>query len=78
MLVSTLREFEQRYIWERDYSGQPLWLRAVVHVSRTLILLIRDFFDGDLNLRAMSLVYTTLLSLVPLLALSFSILKGFG
>jgi len=34
--------------------------------------------DGQLNFRAMSLVYTTLLSLVPLLAVSFSVLKGFG
>jgi len=38
----------------------------------------RDLTDGQLTLRAMSLVYTTLLSLVPLLAISFSILKGFG
>lgn len=33
---------------------------------------------GQLTLRAMSLVYTTLLSIVPMLALSFSVLKGFG
>ena len=31
-----------------------------------------------LTLQAMSLVYTTLLSLVPLIAVSFSVLKGFG
>lgn len=34
--------------------------------------------QGQLTLRAMSLVYTTLLSMVPLLALSFSVLKAFG
>lgn len=39
---------------------------------------VRDLMEGQLTLRAMSLVYTTLLSLVPLLAISFSILKGFG
>jgi membrane protein len=39
-----------------------------------LQVLVRDLASGDLNLRAMSLVYTTLLSMVPLLALSFSIL----
>jgi membrane protein len=41
-------------------------------------VVIRDLADGQLTLRAMSLVYTTLLSLVPLLAVSFSVLKGFG
>ena len=34
--------------------------------------------DGQLNLRAMSLVFTTILSIVPLLAVSFSVLKAFG
>jgi len=33
---------------------------------------------GEINLRAMSLVYTTLLSLIPLLAFSFAVLKIFG
>jgi membrane protein len=40
--------------------------------------LLRDWLRGDINMRAMSLVYTTLLSLVPLMAFSFSILKGLG
>ena len=39
---------------------------------------MRDILRGDLTLRAMSLVYTTLLSIVPLIALSFSVLKGLG
>ncbi len=78
MMLSFLRDFEQRHIWGRDYRDAPWWQRTLVAGARTGILLVRDFFDGELNLRAMSLVYTTLLSLVPLLALSFSILKGFG
>ncbi|MBU0655041.1 MAG: YihY/virulence factor BrkB family protein [Gammaproteobacteria bacterium] len=40
--------------------------------------LFHDMQRGEITLRAMSLVYTTLLSLAPLLALSFSVLKGFG
>ena len=40
--------------------------------------LLKDIQDDQLNLRAMSLVFTTFLSLVPLLAFSFSILKAFG
>jgi membrane protein len=45
---------------------------------RLLYALGRDLGSGLLSLQAMSLVYTTLLSLVPLLAVSFSVLKGFG
>ena len=37
-----------------------------------------DFSEGRITIRAMGLVYITLLSLVPLLALSFSVLKSFG
>ncbi|MCW8831107.1 MAG: YihY/virulence factor BrkB family protein [Gammaproteobacteria bacterium] len=39
---------------------------------------MRDLSDGLPTLRAMSLVYTTLLSMVPVMAVGFSILKGFG
>ncbi len=46
--------------------------------GRTLYAVIRDVINGQLTLHAMSLVYTTLLSIVPLLALSFSVLKALG
>jgi membrane protein len=39
---------------------------------------VRDLWRGQINLRAMSLVYTTLLSIIPLVAFSFAILKTFG
>jgi membrane protein len=39
---------------------------------------VRDLWRGAINLRAMGLVYATLLSLIPLLAFSFAILKVFG
>ena len=39
---------------------------------------LRDLFSGEVTMRSMSLVYTTLLSVVPLIAFSFSVLKGFG
>ncbi|MGO1502450.1 MAG: YihY/virulence factor BrkB family protein [Marinobacter sp.] len=46
--------------------------------ARSVYALIRDVIGGQLTLHAMSLVYTTLLSIVPLLALSFSVLKALG
>jgi membrane protein len=39
---------------------------------------VRGFSTNELTLRSMSLVYTTILSIVPLLAFSISILKAFG
>ena len=52
--------------------------RFVSGVLRNLYAVIRDIASGQLTLRSMSLVYTTLLSVVPLLAFSFSVLKGLG
>ena len=40
--------------------------------------LLRDLSRGQINLYAMGLVYTTLLSLVPLIAFAFAVLKAFG
>ena len=40
--------------------------------------LLRDLSRGQINLHAMGLVYATLLSLVPLLAFAFAVLKDFG
>ncbi len=61
-----------------QYSSLPWWKKAALKVTRVAAAVLRDLSDGQLNMRAMSLVYTTLLSLVPLLAISFSVLKGFG
>ncbi|MDH5617453.1 MAG: YihY/virulence factor BrkB family protein [Gammaproteobacteria bacterium] len=52
--------------------------RMVAGVLRNLYAVFRDIFTGQLTLRAMGLVYTTLLSVVPLVAVSFAVLKGFG
>jgi len=65
-------------LWRDDLRQlRGLRLNLIVPI-RLLVVLVRQFVAGELNLRAMSLVYTTLLSIVPLLAVSFSVLKGFG
>ena len=51
---------------------------GIITSLRISHLIIRDLIDGMITLRAMGLVYTTILALVPLLAVSFSVLKGFG
>ena len=66
------------FVWDDDLRELSGIRRYLVFVSRVLHLLIKELLGGQLNLRAMSLVYTTLLSIVPLFAVSFSVLKGFG
>jgi len=50
----------------------------VLATFRILRAGVRDVLRGELQVRAASLVYSTLLALVPLIAVSFSVLKGFG
>ncbi|MFA9614334.1 MAG: YihY/virulence factor BrkB family protein, partial [Deltaproteobacteria bacterium] len=68
----------RKNVWEVELSSLPWWKARLTRVLRVFYVVIRDLLEGQLTLRAMSLVYTTLLAMVPLLAVSFSVLKGFG
>lgn len=75
--LEDLKQRLQVWLW-RDRSAQPLPVRTGMQGLLLAYAAGRDLTEGQLTLRAMSLVYTTLLALVPILAISFSILKGFG
>jgi membrane protein len=49
-----------------------------LRILRYPYAVIRDLSRGDINLRAMGLVYTSLLSIIPMIAFAFVILKIFG
>jgi membrane protein len=68
----------RRAIWSERVDRLPRWKAVLIGLLRLLAVVLRDLVFGQLTLRAMGLVYTTLLSLVPLLAFSFSVLKAFG
>ncbi|MEZ5562381.1 MAG: YihY/virulence factor BrkB family protein [Gammaproteobacteria bacterium] len=76
--MKTLTDTIGQALWRRDLSGRPWPERLAWTIARYLHAVLRDLLVGQLTLRAMSLVYTTLLSAVPLLALSFSVIKVFG
>ena len=73
-----LRRRIEQLLFER-HAPMPLkhaeWLMGLLRYPYALV---RDLLTGELNLRAMGLVYTTLLSLVPLFAFAFAVLKGLG
>jgi membrane protein len=64
-------------LFQKSRSMGPPW-GATLRWLRYPAALIRDWLSGGISIRAMSLAYTTLLSLVPLMVFSFAILKGLG
>jgi membrane protein len=76
--ILDLYEQAAQWLWKDELRTLSAPRRWVIASVRVLVVLARQLVGGQLNLRAMSLVYTTLLSVVPLLAVSFSVLKGFG
>ena len=81
MIPESLRDqWNSWEYWLLHRQEQPMSRAARIarRQARIAYAVIRDLGSGILNLHAMSLVYTTLLSIVPLLALSFSVLKAMG
>jgi membrane protein len=67
------------WLWKAEHSsGDSRLMRMLWHFLRVLFAVVRDIFYSDITLHAMGLVYTTLLSLIPFLALSFSVLTALG
>jgi len=67
-----------RLVWETPREELSWTGYQFVALARLAVGVGRDFASGALSLRAMGLVFTSMLAIVPLLAVSFSMLKGFG
>jgi membrane protein len=65
-------------IWRSRPEDVNWWQRIVLRALQILIAVGRDLVRGQISLRAMSLVFTTMIGFFPLLALSFAILKSLG
>jgi membrane protein len=67
-----------RDVFESDVSDSGWLARVAVYSLRFGVRVLGKFQDQNLHLQSTSLAYTTLLSMVPFLAVTFSVLKGFG
>lgn len=75
--MDKLLQFARRRLWpEKEPESAPL--KAVFVVARYVFALTRELAAGEISLRAMSLVYTTVLSIVPMLGFAFAVAKGLG
>jgi len=77
-LIAKIKLFFSVSLWQELPAKSGLARRWMINILRVSYIVIRELATGELNLRAMSLVFTTLLSMVPLIAVAFSVLKAFG
>ena len=73
-----IKAFLWNSVWAVNLASVSPVRAGVIRSLRVAHMMLRELADGQLNVRAASLVYTTLLSLVPVLALSFALFKAFG
>lgn len=76
--LARLHEFFAERIWGVPARDQRRPRAALYRASRIAYSVFRGFLDNRLTIRAAALTYYSVLSVVPFLALAFSVLKGFG
>lgn len=77
-LREKLRVFLLHDLWHFDPRGLTHWRLFFLRQLQVAAIVARGFFSDGCMLRASALTYATMLSIVPLLALMFSLIKGFG
>jgi len=65
-------------VWRFDFSELTRVRQSALQTLQVFLLVSERFFKDRLMLRAGALTYTTMLSIVPLLAFMFAVLKGLG
>jgi membrane protein len=66
------------FLWSPALERHGRAVALAVRLVRLTWAVLRDLFAGHLGLRATGLVYVTILSIVPVIAISFAVLKAFG
>ena len=78
MNVATIKAKITDYVWSYNPCEPGPQRSHWHHFLQIMALVARDLKGGMLGLRTMSLVYTTLLAFIPLLAVSMWVLKSLG
>lgn len=76
--IAEIVEFLSYDIWRIDSKTLKKKTNVFYNILKTIILTVRNTLDLNLGARAASLTYSTVLSIVPLLAVLFAIARGFG
>ena len=75
--LSRTRQFFLTGLWSAQLDALPKWKALPVRFLRAVTVAVAEFFKDDCMLRASSLTFYTLLSIVPVFAVMFGAAKGF-
>ena len=76
--LQSLHDFFSTDLWQVDTNELPRLKRMGYNTAKIFILTLRQIFDDHILDRAASITYTTLFSIIPILALLFAIANGLG
>jgi membrane protein len=77
-MLKKIKHFFETEILAADLSSKSLRRRFIIRQIKILAFAFKGFFEDRAALRASSLTYFTMLSIVPIFAMGFGIAKGFG
>jgi membrane protein len=77
-LISNFFTFIRTDIWRIRLADLPFGKSFLIKQLRMIILAFRGYDEDRCLLRASSLTFYTLLSIVPVVAMFFGVAKGFG
>ena len=76
--IEKWKAFFQKELWIADEEKYPTLLRNVIKIIRIITFSTEQFNNNRIAVRASALTYSTLLSIIPILAILFAIARGFG
>jgi len=77
-MISKINNFIKNDIWRIRSKDLPRRKSFLIKQLRVILLALRGFDEDKCQLRASALTFYSLLSIVPVAAMSFGIAKGFG
>lgn len=76
--LKAVRNFFGTSVWDVDSSNQSRFRRGLYRTSRIVFCTAKSFVAQRRTFQAAALTYYATLSIVPFLAFSFAVVKGFG
>lgn len=76
--MEKIKHFFLHKLWDFSLKEKGFWSRCGWKMLRVAALSFKGFYQNNCTLRASSLTFYTLLSVVPVFALAFAVAQGFG